>query len=309
VSDSFSLTAPDGASIVVYRWLPSGSPRSVVQISHGAAEHAARYDRVARDLVQAGHAVYADDHRGHGRTAEAGPGAGIAGPDSWNAMLADGKLLTDHIAEAHPGVPIVLLGHSMGSLLAQGYIQRWGPALRAVALSGTADSLPAGAEDLAERVRAAIDRDGRDAPSEDFGLLFADFNEHFVADAPADGLTGFEWLSRDEAEVRAYVEDPWCGFPLSNGMVIDMADVLEETWAPGRLEDIPKELPILVFAGDRDPVGEFGAGIHRLVERYREVGLTVTEILYPDARHEIFNETNRDQVHRDLIGWLDEVLA
>jgi alpha-beta hydrolase superfamily lysophospholipase len=309
VADSFTFDASDGGQLIVYRWLPSGAPRAVVQVAHGAAEHAQRYGRMAERLAGAGYAVYADDHRGHGRTAGTLDRAGIVGPDAWNRMVHDEKELTEHLAATHPGVPIVLLGHSMGSLIAQDYLQRYGDGLAAAALSGSASSLPVGADDLADRVRAAIERDGRDAPSEDFGALFAGFNEPFLDAAPPGGPTGFEWLSRDDDEVARYVEDPWCGFPFSNGLVLDMAEGLERVWAPDADASVPRGLPLLVFSGDHDPVGDFGEGVRALAARYRLAGLDVTERLYPNARHELFNETNRDEVEGDLLAWLDQVLT
>ncbi len=308
MSDSFMLTAPDGVEVVVYRWLPEGQePRAVVQIAHGASEHAGRYERLAHVLTRAGYAVYANDHRGHGRTAGTLERFGVAGPDGWNRLLEDTRRLTDHISRAHPERMIVLLGHSMGSLVAQYYLQRGPEALRAVVLSGTLSSLPPGSEDLGARLDVAIASQGRDVPSEDFSMLFAGFNEPFVDTAPPGGPTGFEWLSRDHAEVRKYVDDPWCGLPLSNGFVADSLRQRDEIWGPGSEQRLPKGIPVLFIAGDQDPVGEFGEGVRRLAERYRRVGVRVSERIYRGARHEIFNETNRDEVHADLLDWLRQV--
>lgn len=308
MSDSFTITAPDGVEIVVYRWLPAfGEPRAMVQIAHGASEHALRYDRLARVLTGAGYGVYANDHRGHGRTAGTLERFGIAGPDGWDRLVADTERLAARIASAHPGLPIVLVGHSMGSLVAQAVLQHGAKGLRAVVLSGTLSSLPV-SDDYGARVDAAIARDGRGAPSEEFAALFAGFNDPFVDPARPEEATGFEWLSRDPAEVRKYVDDPWCGQLLTNGFVADNWRGLAEIWAPGSEERIPKGIPVLFIAGEQDPVGEFGEGVRRLAERYRQAGISVTERIYPGARHEVFNETNRDQVHRDLLAWLDEVL-
>jgi alpha-beta hydrolase superfamily lysophospholipase len=309
MTDSFTLSAPDGVQIVVYRWLPEGEPRGVVQIAHGASEHARRYERLAHVLTGAGYAVYANDHRGHGRTAGSLERFGVAGADSWNRLVEDTSRLTGDIAHAHPGLPIALLGHSMGSLVAQYYLQRGAEALRGVVLSGTLASLPPGAEDIGERLDAAIARQGRDVPSEDFAMLFVGFNDSFVDSAPPGGPTGFEWLSRDHAEVRKYVDDPWCGLPLSNGFVADSLRERDEIWGPGSDERLPKGIPVLFIAGDQDPVGEFGEGVRRLAQRYRRAGVRVTERIYPGARHEVFNETNRDEAHRDLLNWLKQLIA
>jgi alpha-beta hydrolase superfamily lysophospholipase len=306
-TDTFELPMSDGETAVVHRWLPDGEPRAVVQIAHGASEHGARYARLAGELTKAGYAVYADDHRGHGRTAGQPERFGIAGDDGWNRLLEDQKELTDNLTATHPGKPIVLLGHSMGSFIAQGYLQRWGDRLKGAILTGSAASLSDAAEGLGEKVAEAAAKDGRDMPSMDFAMLFLNFNDPFVVSAPGTGPTGFEWLSRDQDEVQKYVDDPWCGLPLSNGFVADMAAGLEATWADGADRDVPADLPVLIMAGDEDPVGGSGVSVRELSERYRAGGRPVTEHLYRGARHEIFNETNRDQVHTDLLAWLDDV--
>lgn len=313
MTDTFPFPVSDGGTIVVHRWLPDGPVRGIVQIAHGASEHGARYDRLAGELTGAGFAVYADDHRGHGRTAGELERFGQAEPGSWDRMIADARELTEHLVRTHPDVPLVVLGHSMGSFIVQGYLQRHGDALRGLGLrgavlSGSAGSRSAQQEGLRERVEAAVADEGRDVPSMQFALLFADFNDPFVDTAPASGPTGFEWLSRDPEEVQRYVDDPWCGQPLTNGFVLDMAAGLEELWTPEAEAGLPDGLPVLIAAGAEDPVGEHGASVRRLAERYRDAGLDVTEILYEGARHEIFNETNRDEVHRDLLTWLDRVV-
>ena len=310
VASSFHLHASDGVDVLVYRWLPGSTTRvrAVVQIVHGAAEHAGRYDRLARVLADHGYAVYADDHRGHGGTAGTPERAGLVGPDSWNRMLEDLRELTLLAAREHPGVPIVLLGHSMGSMLGQGYAQRHGKLIAGLILSGTASSLAAGSDDLGEKVRAAMASDGPDAPSMDFAMLFLNFNERFAAGLPESAVTGFEWLSRDAGEVAQYVADPFCGFLFSNRLVNDMAEGLAAIWAPGAETQIPADLPVLLIAGAEDPVGADDS-VHKLGERYRAAGLEVTETLYSGARHEIFNETNRAEVDADVLGWLDAHLG
>jgi alpha-beta hydrolase superfamily lysophospholipase len=312
VTETIPQAMSDGGEVVVHRWLPSGGADGIVLIAHGASEHAGRYGRLAADLTDAGWVVYAGDHRGHGRTAGTLERFGIAGPDGWTRIVDDVEELAEQAVEAHPGAPLVLLGHSMGSFIIQDVLRRWGAhlsqrGLRAAVLTGTAGSLSAGAEGLRDRVEAAAEAEGRDVPSADFAMLFADFNDPFVDTAPASGPTGFEWLSRDPDEVQRYVDDPWCGQPLSNGFVADMAAALEETWAPGAERLFPRDVPLLIMAGALDPVGADGESVRELARRYRAAGLDVTEVIYDDARHEVFNETNRAEVHRDLIAWLEGV--
>jgi len=287
--DSFTLEAADGQRIHVHGWLPEGQPRAVVQIAHGAAEHAGRYARLATALVAAGYAAY-----------------GVAGRGSWEAMVADVRRLTEQIRSRHPGVPVVLLGHSMGGMIVQDYLQRFGADLAGAVLSGTTGRELPNAGEILPRLEDEIRAAGRDAPSETFLSIFADFNERFsVPDA-----TGLEWLSRDAAEVRAYIEDPWCGQPLSNGFVHDMLLGVRDMWAPENERRVSVGGPLLVLAGDDDPAGEFGEAMRDLVARYERYGVApITLRLYPQGRHEMLNEINRAEVEADLVAWLDASVA
>jgi alpha-beta hydrolase superfamily lysophospholipase len=299
---TFKFTDPDGFQIFTYKWEPdTGKPKAAVQIAHGAAEHALRYERFAKFLDQAGYVVYADDHRGHGKTAKDLSKAGIAGQDGWNGMVKDEKQLSDIIKIENPGIPLFLFGHSMGSFLAQRYIQHWGGELKGVILSGTTGMaiIPPQALPLMEQAAAGELRDQVPAGSG----LFAALNQPFE---PAK--TPFDWLSRDEAEVQKYVDDPWCGFAFSNGMTLDMARGMVDMLVPENQTRVPKNLPVLLVSGELDPVGA-NNGVRALGERYKELGIReVQVILYPQARHEILNETNRDEVHRDVKKWLDDHL-
>ncbi len=302
----FTYDGADGQTIAAYTWLPADPPRAAVQIAHGASEHAARYGRVAARMTEHGFAVYAQDHRAHGRTADEHGTFGVARPGGWDAIVDDTHRLTERIAELHPGVPIVLFGHSMGSMIAQAYLQRWGDDLAGLVLSGTTGGL--GLDDATLTMIGALgEGDGADQPSEVFAAMFAGFNEPFAG----DDATGFEWLSRDAAEVARYVADPWCGFPLSNGYVADMLVGTAGMWTPEAEAAIRRDLPIYVMGGDQDPVGgENVQSVHELVERYQALGAgPITLKLYAGGRHEMLNETNRDEVEADLIAWLDSVVG
>lgn len=302
----FTYEGVDGQTVAAYSWASTGSPKAVVQITHGAAEHAARYGRVADRLVAAGYAVYAQDHRAHGRTATEYGRFGVARPGGWDAIIDDTHRLTEHIMAERPGVPIVLFGHSMGSMIAQAYLQRWGGDLTALVLSGTTGGRARNDAAL-ERIRSLSEGDGADEPSEVFAGMFAAFNQPF-ADAES---TGFEWLSRDTAEVKKYVDDPWCGFPLSNGYVADMLAGTAAMWEPEAESAIRRDLPILVMGGDNDPVGgENVQMVHDLVERYEALGAgPITVQLYPSGRHEMLNEVNRDEVEVNLVAWIGSVVG
>jgi alpha-beta hydrolase superfamily lysophospholipase len=294
----------DGLEIVGERRLPHGAPKAIVLIAHGMAEHAARYGRFADELAANGYAVYAPDHRGHGRTAGGDDNLGWAGRDGWNAMLRDLDGLTALVCERHPGVPVVLFGHSMGSVLAQRFAQLHGDRLAGLILSGTFGAAPNIGAGIAAASALRLLRGDR-APSTLQRVMFAGFNKEFEP-----GGTGFEWLSRDVAEVKRYADDPRCGFAFSNGLLVDMLRGYVETWKRANERRIPPALPVLFFSGARDPVGANTRAVTALAERYRALGLHDVEVtFYADGRHEMLNETNRDEVVRDVLAWLDAHVA
>lgn len=304
-SSTFTLPSPDGPEIFVYKWAPDvgTSPKAAVQISHGAAEHALRYERFGKFLAYAGYVVYADDHRGHGKTAKMLEKAGIAGPDAWNGMLRDMHQLSGIICEENPGLPLFFLGHSMGSLIAQQYIQLWGKDLKGAILTGTFGALGGDPSAIVALCQQAVQAQGPDAPSQVFMNMFANFNQGLEV------KTGFEWLSRDAAEVQKYVDDPWCGFPFSNQLVLDMFAGAAEIWKPENEARIPRDLPLLIASGELDPAGGNTASVKLLVDRYAAQGLQKMQVkFYPGARHEILNETNRAEVMRYLLDWMENVL-
>jgi alpha-beta hydrolase superfamily lysophospholipase len=297
-----SFAASDGVTVWYRRWLPAGRPRDVVQIVHGAAEHSGRYDRFAQALVRDGHAVYATDHRGHGRTRLRSGATGDAGPDGWNRMVEDEIAFSQRLREAHPGAKLVLFGHSLGSFMAQDYITRRPELLDALVLSGTSYGPPP-PQQLLDALDAAAKADPL-GPSAFWANLFKDFNKPFSAQP------GFEWLSRDPAEVAKYTADPLCGFAFSNELVRDIFVGFARFRDPAREARIPKTLPVLVIQGELDPVGENLKGTRALIERLRALGLSrVEQRFYTGARHELLNETNREQVQSDVIAWIDKTVA
>lgn len=302
---TFTLATADGTDLFVYRWLPAGQPRAVVQIAHGLAEHAGRYARLAEALTGAGYAVYANDHRGHGRTAKSADELGwFAEDDGWQKCVDDLWQVNRHIAATHPSLPIVVLGHSMGSTLAEQLMGDHGDALAGVVLSGangkpTALAKVGGVITRAERVR--LGPRGRSKLVQ--SLTFDAFNKKF---APA--RTVFDWLSRDAAEVDKYVADPLCGFPATVQLWIDLLEGWNAVSQPAHRERVPKALPLYVIAGGRDPVSGNTRQLGPWLAEYKAAGVAnLTHRFYPDARHELFNETNRDEVTRELIEWLGKL--
>jgi len=300
---TFTFTDPDDFHIFVRKWVPPAgvSPKALVLVAHGAAEHSLRYARLALFLNAAGYVVYAPDHRGHWMTAITFDKASYAGPDGWNGMLDDLHQLAGIMRQDYPALPLFLLGHSMGSLLAQGCIERWGDELEATILSGTFGSLP-GVDQILPMAEKLAHGETANQPSMIFGEMFSSFNAPF-----APGKTGFEWLSRDEAEVQKYVNDPWCGFPFTNAMVYELFKGGLQAWKPESEACIPKDLPLLVFSGEQDPAGGNTVSVMELVQRYRAQGIKeITVKFYPGARHETLNETNREEVMQDVLAWLDK---
>jgi alpha-beta hydrolase superfamily lysophospholipase len=303
----FILSTADGADLSIYRWLPDVPPRAVVQVVHGLAEHAGRYARLAAALNRAGYAVYAGDLRGHGRTA-AGPAdlGFFAESGGWKKCLGDLRLLNRRIASDHPGLPVFMLGHSMGSFLVQDFIGTHGDALAGAVLSGS-DGKPS-AMAAAGRWVARLEKlrlGARARSALIHALAFGAYNQPFrPARTPAD------WLSRDPAEVDKYLADPLCNFVPAAQLWIDLLDALGRIARPAHLRAVPKSLPIYVIAGACDPVSASTKGLEKLLAAYRRAGLEqVAHRFYPGARHELFNETNRDEVTRDLIAWLDAAIA
>ncbi|MGW1792744.1 alpha/beta fold hydrolase [Streptomyces tubercidicus] len=295
--------APDGARIATYTWLPeSGHPRALVQIAHGAAEHGRRYDRFARFLNGYGYAVLASDHRGHGATAASTGGRGVVGEDAWRAIVSDLKGIGNHAAAAHPGIPLVLLGHSMGAMLARDYAQEYGADLAGLILTGTFRTLPGlDIDGAVAGLEEEIAEYGRSALSAFIPRTFSSFNDAFTH------RTGYEWLSRDAAEVDAYVADEDCGFPFCAGLAVDWVRAIRKINDPRNLARMPRGLPVHVAVGDMDPCHQRMTLVHELLEDFRYVGTRdLTWKAYPDARHEILNETNREEVKDDLLAWLDK---
>jgi alpha-beta hydrolase superfamily lysophospholipase len=305
-SETYTVAASDGLGLFLYRWLPSDPTKAVVQIAHGLAEHAGRYATLAEALNRAGYGVYAHDHRGHGRTCKAEGQLGFFGErNGWQMCLDDLWLINRHIAAQHPGVPIVLIGHSMGATMAQQFIGDHGDALAGVVLSGASGSptvLASIGRLITRFERLRLGCQGRSKLAN--ALSFEAFNKQF---APC--RTAFDWLSRDPAEVDKYVADPLCGFPATVQLWIDLLDGWRAASRPEHRARIPKALPIYVISGSRDPVSGNTKQLEPMLKDFRAAGLNVQHRFYPDARHEVFNETNREEVTRDVIEWMDALLS
>jgi alpha-beta hydrolase superfamily lysophospholipase len=278
MDDSFTFDAADGRKIFTYRWLPSGPVRGVLQVSHGMGEHALRYRVPLQPLLDAGIAIYANDHRGHGKTATNKNELGDFG-----GLVDDMARLTKIAHGEHPDKKLVLLGHSMGSFAAQIYVVDHSDLIDGLVLSGSA------AFDLLQAPRGGL---------------------RSVGEGMGKTRTPFDWLSRDEKEVDAYIADPLCGFTVNDASRNSMFAAGAVAVDPKQLARIRKDLPLYIFAGDKDPINADLTRLRPLVERYRDAGIAdITTDFYPDGRHEMLNETNRDEVVCNLQNWLERVLA
>lgn len=300
---NFSFLNKDNISINAYKWVPRGEVRGAVQISHGMNEHILRYDHFARELVKRGYIIYGHDHRGHGKSSPSIEELGyISHNDGFKDMVEDMKLMTDIIERENPYTDIILFGHSMGSFLSLRYMQIFGEGIQGLILSGT-NGKPVAIIDLGIYLsKIAMKFSGRKAKIQLFhDLTFAGYNSRFK---PVK--TEYDWLSRDDRVVRAYIEDPYCGnlFPVS--FFHDLYVGLKTTYNRDNLKRLPKDIPVYILAGSDDPVGNYGKGVINLYEILK--GLNIKDVsykLYQSGRHEMLNELNREEVIQDIIYWID----
>jgi lysophospholipase len=293
-----------GARLAVYRQISSDRAKAVIQINHGMAEHAERYERFARVLARAGYHSYAHDHRGHGlTTAPDAPLGTFARTNGLATAISDMKFVNDEIRQRHEGLPVILFGHSMGGHLGINYLIRHADTLDGAALWNF--NVDGGALVSLFSVLLKIERmlKGSDVPSRlAMKMTFEDWNRKFKPNR-----TDFDWLSRDEAEVDKYVADPLCGFPVSVGMWLNVIEAIQTASNNSNLASIPKDLPVHLLGGEADPSSTFGKSMTRLADRLKRTGLgDVTCRTLKDTRHETLNEINRDEETSGFIKWLDE---
>ena len=307
IMEHFTLQVADGHRIHGCNWQPPATQavRAVLLICHGMSEHAARYQPLALQLAQHGIAVYAHDHRGHGP--HAARHGWFSAENGWNKVVADVECVRQFVASQHPAVPLILLGHSMGSFIARYYFLQYGAQVDGLVLSATGYRQRPLAWLLRQLARLAGRLGGDDVPSGFMArLIFGSFNLGFF---PARTKT--DWLSRDTAQVDAYLADPLCGFDPTPGLWADLfGGIIALEGGEARASDnLPRHCPVYLLAGSRDPVSLGRLALGQLEIRYRAAGLlNVSSKVYPGGRHEMFNETNRDAVVADLLQWLEAAI-
>jgi alpha-beta hydrolase superfamily lysophospholipase len=302
--ERFDLPADDGFRLSAMRWVPK-APRAILQLSHGMAEYAARYAPFATACAAAGIGVYAHDHRGHGGSTDEGTPLGFFGAeDGWAKIVGDLHTMHRHARAEHPKVPVFFFGHSMGSFLGRAYLLAHGGDVNGAILSATGWRAGPLNHVLGMVAKREARKHGASTPSPRMSdLVFGTFNLRF---RPA--RTAFDWLSRDPAAVDRYIADPLCGFACSGQLWADLfAGLIEVEKAENDPSRLARNLPLLLVVGSHDPVSMGGLGHAQLAKRYRAAGNpTVDDRRYPEARHELLNETNRKDVWNDIVTWIQK---
>jgi alpha-beta hydrolase superfamily lysophospholipase len=305
--------ADDSSNYHYYHRWDASNPRLWIHIMHGMAEHSARYRDLAMYLNHQGISVSADDHRGHGVTGSQTDSLyHLADKDGWNKLLNDQWQLISHIAD-NQTVPLVVLGHSMGSYMALGFCQSYGNHLKqklsiplnGLVLSGSGYTAPALckiARGLALIERLRLGKSNVSSLLEQLSL--GHFNRQFEPTR-----TPKDWISSDPAVVDNYIEDPWCGGAISTQSWFDFFGGLAITLSKKSLKKLPKHVPIYLFSGDLDPVGKRGVAVAKLNKLLLQQQIQEVQMrLYNGGHHEMLNEVDRNRVFRDLLDWLDKTV-
>lgn len=304
--DKFSFIDKEGKNIKCYKWSPKGKSRGIIQISHGMTEYALRYDYFAKMLCEKGFIVYAHDHRGHGCTAETPDDLGyISDNEGFDILVSDLKEYSNLIKKENPNLPLILFGHSMGSFVSQRYIELYGKEIDGVILSGT-NGKPFTYTKLGILIsKLEMLIRGRKAKSKLMDKLsFGNYNSNFKPNR-----TSYDWLCSVDEEVDKYIDNEQCGFICTTSFYYDLIRGLWKINKKENLEMIPKDLPVYIFAGDKDPVGNFGKGIISLYECYKDLGIKKVKYkLYKNGRHEMLNEKNNDEVINDILKWINTIV-
>lgn len=307
---SFMLKMDDGYELSVNRWMPDTEEeiKGVIQLHHGLAEHSLRYDRFGSVLAENGWVLNAYDMRGHGRSAENAEknGTGIFGKladkKGFDRAVLDLKAVTDNLKNDFPGKKTILMGHSFGSFVSQGFIEEFGSSIDACILCGTAGPRPAlvGFGSFFAHLITFFTGKNKIVPLLD-KLSFGSYNARIQ-----NPRTEFDWLSANELNVDMYKMDNWCGFPLTASFFCSMTEGLVKIHKSKNMKKIPTSLPVFFIWGSDDPVGSYGATIKKLIEIYKSNGIKVDFKEYPGDRHEILNENDKETVEKDIIEWVNK---
>ena len=298
-------SARDGCSIHALEWAPEGPPRGIVHLVHGISEHIGRYDETARFLAEHGFLVCGEDHLGHGRTVTDGSHGFFAPENGWTLAARDVRALRKLEGARHPNLPYFLLGNSMGSFLTRTYLILWPGTVSGAVLMGTGQE-PAPLVALGKRISALECRrlGPRGVSPLVHTLSLGAYNRRF-----RPSRTPSDWLSRDPAEVDAFLADPLCQSRPTVSLFRDMMGGLQLIARRDQLARMDPSVPVCFLSGQEDPVGGMGRGVEQVVRMFQDAGCRDLSLhLYPGARHELFHEQNRREVWADLLDWLEDRL-
>ena len=306
VKEEFYFDSRDGESkihAVRYRPEDPGKIRCVLQVVHGMAEYAERYEEFAAFLVERGFVVTGDDHLGHGKSVgDKGKQGYFCEQDPATVLVRDEHRLKKMTEEAFPHVPYVIMGHSMGSFITRNYICRYGSGIAAAIIMGTGMQPKAvlGMAKILVRLQKLFCGSKHVSRLID-KMAFGGYNKEIP-----NPRTAFDWLSRDEERVDRYLADPDCGFPFTVNVFGALFTLVSRLYSPENLKAVPKKLPVLMISGDADPVGDYGKGVRKAYDSLKTAGLEDISLkLYQGGRHELLNESNRTQVMEDVYAWVE----
>ena len=302
-TNSFTFPSSDGVhSVCAFLWLPEGEARGIVHIIHGLSEYTERYDRFARFLTAQGFIVCGNDHLGHGKTASDKVFGWFAEKDGWHKVLTDVRTMHHTIKKQYPHLPYFFFGHSMGSFLGRQYMIDYPGEIDGAIISGTGQmSLPLLVSGLLLSRFLVLIGKGKQISPIVVALSVGAFNKKFKPNR-----TNVDWISRDEAVQDAYLADRFCRFLPATSMYADMIGGMHYIGIPKNVAKVDKSCPVFLLSGDKDPVGEQGKGVLKARDLYLRAGCTdISCKLYPEGRHEMLNELNYEEVHQDVLAWLE----
>lgn len=293
----------DSNKVFLRIWDNVENPKGIVQVIHGMAEHSERYIDFAQYLNKEGYIVCADDHRGHGKSAKHEGEFGYLGENGFDKVVEEENIITEFMKKEYPKLPVNIFAHSFGSFVGQEYITRYSNNINSIVLSGSAkqDGLDIKLGYMVASMQRKLFDDKSKAKLID-KLSFGSFNKKVN-----NPQNKFAWLTRDEEEVEKYCKDELCGFISTINFYYNLFGGLKKLYNEEKLQNINKKLPILVLAGDKDPVGKYGKSILDLHKQYKDLGISKAEVkLFEDGRHELLNETNKFEVYEYVGEWLNK---